>query len=242
MSTIVLRSALGRPLTNDEVDSNFINLNADKLEASAIGVTIQGYDPDLSAIANLTGTLGVLKKTAANTWSLDTSDYLTSNQTITLSGDVTGSGKTSINVSLTTVPVSKGGTGRTTLNGNSLLVGNTTGAVNFIAPGASGNLLVSDGTAWVSKAPADTEDPIYSGVFPIYGNSTSSGAVRLYEDTDNGTNYIELKAPTAIPSNITLTFPITAGSSNQLLSTNGSGSLSWVDRPTRSKSFFYSSF
>lgn len=239
MSTIILRASRGRPLTNDEVDSNFINLNQDKIETSAIGVTVQAYDADLSAIANLTGTSGVLKKTAANTWSLDTSTYLTSNETVTLSGDASGSGKTNISVTLNTVSISKGGTGRTSLNSGSLLVGNGINAMNFIAPGTSGNLLVSDGTSWVSKAPSES---VYSGVFPIFGTSTNSAEVRLYEDTDNGTNYIALKAPIALSSNLTLVFPTISGNSGQLLSTNGSGVLSWVDRPTRAKSYFYSSF
>lgn len=38
----------------------------------------QAQDGDLDAIAALAGTTGFLKKTAANTWSLDTSTYLTS--------------------------------------------------------------------------------------------------------------------------------------------------------------------
>lgn len=37
----------------------------------------QPLDADLTAIAGLTGTSGFLKKTAANTWSLDTNTYLT---------------------------------------------------------------------------------------------------------------------------------------------------------------------
>lgn len=48
------------------------------LQPAAIGSTVQGYDADLQAIGALTGTSGLLKKTAANTWSLDTSTYLTS--------------------------------------------------------------------------------------------------------------------------------------------------------------------
>lgn len=239
MSTIILRASRGRPLTNDEVDSNFINLNQDKLEASAIGVTIQAYDADLNAIAALSGTSGVLKKTAANTWALDTSSYLTSNQTVTLTGDASGSGSTSISVTLSTVTANKGGTGRTSLNSNSLLVGNGTSPINFIAPGSSGNLLVSNGTSWISKGVSDN---LYSGVFPIFGTSVTSAEIRLYEDTDNGNNYISLKSPLALSSNFTLTLPSSAGSKNQLLSTDDSGTLSWVDRPTRSKSFFYSSF
>ena len=40
MATIVTRSGKGSPLTNTEVDSNFTNLNTDKLETS--GGTITG--------------------------------------------------------------------------------------------------------------------------------------------------------------------------------------------------------
>lgn len=40
--------------------------------------TWQPYDADLAAIAALSGTSGLLKKTAANTWELDTNTYLTS--------------------------------------------------------------------------------------------------------------------------------------------------------------------
>jgi hypothetical protein len=43
---------------------------------------IQTPLPDLYAIESLTGTSGLLKKTAANTWELDTNTYLTSHQTI----------------------------------------------------------------------------------------------------------------------------------------------------------------
>lgn len=50
---------------------------ADARVAAAVGVTVQGYDADLAAIGAIAGTLGLLKKTAANTWSLDTSAYIT---------------------------------------------------------------------------------------------------------------------------------------------------------------------
>ena len=82
MAIIVTReigaTAVDRTLTNAELDNNFINLNTD-LESK------QPLDADLTAIAALVGTSGLLKKTAANTWVLDTTAYLTS---IT-SGDVT---------------------------------------------------------------------------------------------------------------------------------------------------------
>jgi len=51
-----------------------------------------------------------------------------------------------------TLPVSKGGTGATTLTANNVLLGNGTSALQVVAPGASGNVLTSDGTTWTSTA------------------------------------------------------------------------------------------
>ncbi|MCK9532227.1 MAG: hypothetical protein M0R77_16955 [Gammaproteobacteria bacterium] len=47
------------------------------LQTTDINSTVQAYDADLDAIAALAGTSGILTKTAANTWSLDTNTYLT---------------------------------------------------------------------------------------------------------------------------------------------------------------------
>lgn len=63
-------------------------------------------------------------------------------------------------------------------------------------------------------------------------SSADSGAIRFYEDTDNGSNYITLKAPAAVTSTITLTLPDSDGDANQVLKTDGSGALSWVDQPS----------
>jgi hypothetical protein len=55
-----------------------------------------------------------------------------------------------------TLPVGNGGTGATTLSANAVLLGNGTSAVQAVAPGTNGNVLVSNGTTWVSQAPAAT--------------------------------------------------------------------------------------
>jgi hypothetical protein len=52
-----------------------------------------------------------------------------------------------------TLPVGNGGTGATTLSANAVLLGNGTSAVQTVAPGANGNVLVSNGTTWVSSTP-----------------------------------------------------------------------------------------
>ncbi len=82
--------------------------------------------PDLVAIEALTDTSGFLKKTAANTWALDTNTYLTANQTITLSGDVSGSGTTSITATLATIAqASSGDFRKITLDTKGRVTGNT---------------------------------------------------------------------------------------------------------------------
>jgi len=53
-----------------------------------------------------------------------------------------------------TVTVAQGGTGAASLTANNVIIGNGTNAVQFVAPGTSGNLLTSNGTTWTSTAPA----------------------------------------------------------------------------------------
>ena len=55
-----------------------------------------------------------------------------------------------------TLPVGNGGTGATTLTANNVILGNGTSAVQFVAPGSSGNVLTSNGTTWQSTTPAAT--------------------------------------------------------------------------------------
>ena len=52
MTTIVTRAGKGSPLSWAEGDANFNNLNNDKLETSAIGVTVQAQNANLQTIAN----------------------------------------------------------------------------------------------------------------------------------------------------------------------------------------------
>jgi hypothetical protein len=53
-----------------------------------------------------------------------------------------------------TLPVASGGTGAASLTANNVLLGNGTSALQVVAPGANGNVLTSNGTTWVSTAPA----------------------------------------------------------------------------------------
>lgn len=56
----------------------------------------------------------------------------------------------------TTLGVSKGGTGLTTITANNILLGNGASAIQTVAPGNTGNLLTSNNGTWVSSAPPIT--------------------------------------------------------------------------------------
>jgi hypothetical protein len=69
---------------------------------------------------------------------------------------------------------------------------------------------------------------IASGTLVIPGTSSSGAIIRLSEDTDNGTNYIGLKAPTSVASNKDFILPAADGTNGQFLKTDGSGNLGFA--------------
>ena len=65
------------------------------------------------------------------------------------------------------------------------------------------------------------------GYVAISNGATGAGQLRLYEDTDNGTNYSAFQVGTQ-SGDVTYTLPTADGTSGQALTPNGSGTLSWA--------------
>ena len=85
----------------------------------------------------------------------------------------------------------------------------------------------SSGTgAGTSLASAESYSAILE--FLSSASATSSGSVRFYEDTDNGINYVELKAPSSVGVNTVFILPVSDGTPNQILKTDGQGQLGFV--------------
>ena len=167
MSTIVTRAGKGSALTNTEVDSNFTNLNTDKIQVT--GAPVNGYT--------------ILWNSATSTWVPGVSG----------SGDVSGPASSTDNA-FTRFDSTTG-----------KLIQNSTGATL-----------------------SDTGAAVFTGALDVLGNSTAGSNLKLYEDTDNGTNYVSFKAPDTIAANVTWTLPSADGTNTQVLQTNGSGVLSFV--------------
>jgi len=84
---------------------------------------------------------------------------------------------------------------------------------------AIGGKYYTDMLAGSSATPADF----------LVGNSASTGGtLKLMEDTDNGSNFVGLKAANALGSSVTWTLPSSDGSNTQVIQTDGSGNLSFA--------------
>ena len=88
--------------------------------------------------------------------------------------------------------------------------------------------------AWIQLATFDQAtntvnflDSTISSPLSVTGTATAGAELRLPEDTDNGSNYVAIKAPDTIASNLTLTLPSADGTAGQAVVTDGSGNLSF---------------
>ena len=186
---LILRSA-GSPLTNTQIDGNFTYLNDNaNLTGDVVstgnattvqkinGVTLSGLATGI--LRNTTGTGAPVIAVAA--------DFPTLNQNTTGNAATATTATSATNVT-GTVAVANGGTGATTLTVNNVLLGNGTSALQTIAPGASGNVLTSDGTTWISSAPSGVSSSGGHTVGEVYGGGivfyvTAGGYHGLIVDT-----------------------------------------------------------
>jgi len=143
------------------VDNATIEIVTDTLKV--VDNVFQPYDLDLVSIAGLSGTTGILKKTAANTWVLDTSTYITGTVVTsfnTRTGAVTLS-KADVEAVLTGLitththnylPLSGG-----TISGNLTVTGTTTL-----------NAVTKVGTTMITNFNADLLDGYHASDFSLY--------------------------------------------------------------------------
>lgn len=110
--------------------SNSSALVAIGAQDSATAVTLTGSQSITNKkLGSLTGNGFVKTSSGDGTLSVDTATYLTGNQTVTLSGDATGSGATAITVTAST-PIKTGSIG-ITIDGGGLAI--TTGVKGYVS-------------------------------------------------------------------------------------------------------------
>jgi len=114
---------------------------------------------------------------------------------------------TSLTGLTTALSVAQGGTGSANLTANSVIIGNGTSAVTGVAPGTSGNVLTSNGTAWTSSGQSGL------GYGQTYTNVLTSRAFdTTYTNSTNKPMFVAVSAYTSSNANdVTFSININSG-------------------------------
>jgi len=188
------------------------------------GLGGQASSTNLTSLAGLTyASSSFVKMTAAGTFGLDTSTYLTGNQSITLSGDITGSGSTSITTTLATVSIAKGGTGQIT---QQLAINALTGTQS------SGKYLRSDGTnSSLSSIQAADVPTLNQNTSGSSGSCTGNAATATSATSATTATNLAGGGAGQVPYNTAsgATSFLAAGTTGQVLQSNATSAPSWAN-------------
>jgi hypothetical protein len=166
--------------------------------------------------------------------------------TLTKASLTAGSGVSITNGSGSITIAGTGGT-VTSVSGTapiSVATGTTTPAISVssASTSAAGVVQLSDSTSTTSSVLAATSTAVKSAydlavaALPAAGGTLTGNItlanqfdLRFGEATANGSNYVGFQAPAAIAADVLWTLPAADGTNGQILGTNGSGVLAWVN-------------
>lgn len=196
--------------------------SAGYLTSATAATTYQPLDDDLTAIAGLSGTSGLLKKTAANTWTLDTTAYLSG-----------------------TVAIANGGTGGTTASTarSNLLPSYTANATKVLAVNSG-----ATDVEWITVSGGGSGTTTNAATFNNSGSGDASGTT-FDGSVARTISYNTIGAPSTTGTNATGTWSIdvlgSAGSATNLLGgaanriayQSGSNTTTFITAPTSSDTY-----
>lgn len=233
--TTVVLSTNSNNAVNFQTGTKYVkitNAASKTITTDNISTYAQPLDADLTAIAALTGTTGLLKKTAANTWTLDTSAYLTgitSGMVTTALGftpynatNPSGYYSSGSNASFGTLSASStvSGVGFSTYLASPPAIGATTASTGaFTTLSASGAVTLSGGTAngvaYLNGSKVLTTGSALTFDGSNFGIGTSSPSYKL---DVNGTGKFSSSSATPLYANST-------GASDTIISYAGTGNI-----------------
>lgn len=183
------------------------------------------------ATTNYTTLLGLALPTTGDlsgTWGTEVNTAITSLLDTAVAGTTTLSADTDVTLSTTNGAANQArsavilwtATGSTTRNitapaqSKAYVVINATGGSQSIVirgAGPTTGVTIPAGNralvAWNGSDFVTVSSTFFASPLAVTGNSTAGAEIRLPEDTDNGSNYVALKAPDNITANTTLTVP-----------------------------------
>lgn len=204
--------------------TDYDSFNSKLDSASTFSGDVSGTSATMS-VDKIKGSPLVLTTPASGQYlKFDGTNWINSILSVNLASDVTG-----------TLAVANGGTGATSLGSGNILIGSGTGAVSSLNSGMIGNVVYSTGaSSWASGTPetaglvdkSSTQTISGAKAFSNYVQMNAQNEVR-FADADSS-NFVSIRAPANVGTNLALTLPSTAGTSGQVLSTDGTGVLSWT--------------
>ena len=213
----ITNAQLAGSIANAKLSNSAVTVGSTSIALGASATTIAGVTDITAGSINIAG--NVIKSTDSTVVEIGAGDglsvagNLTVAGTMTVSGGVTALETTNSTVSDKLIELATGTTG--TPSGDVGLV---------FERGSSANAFIGfDESADEFTVGTGTFTGSTTGNLTITKGTLSSATNRIY----NGTNYVELVSP-SLSGNVTLTLPTNDGDSNQLLSTDGSGNLSFI--------------
>jgi len=215
----------------------------DNLVSVAINTTLVSDTDNTDALGTVTkawsdlflGNGGVITFTSAP----DTADVTLTHSAnlLTLAGGSLALGANNLtmtgSIADTTNRVTKGwftdveSTNMPTVGGTAILTSLTAPQFTTIELGHASDTTLARSAAGVVTIEGKTVVVNDAGVVNINATSSTSGTLKIFEDTDEGSHSVSIKVP-ALAGDYTLTLPTTDGDANQVIATDGSGNLSFV--------------
>ena len=180
LATGILKNTTGTGVPSIAVAGDFPILNQNTTGNAATVTTNANLTGPVTSVGNTTSIAAgaITNAMLANTAVANLSGVNTGDQTITLTGDVTGSGTGSFATTLATVPVAKGGTGLTTFGGlNTLLYTTAANTLSSIPTNNTSALVTSS-----AGVPSFTSGVTANRVLRTDGTTISFGQANLATD------------------------------------------------------------
>ena len=205
------------------------SLTNSNVTVGSTAISLGGSSTTLAGITNLTA--GGINITGNSITSAD-STIIEMGEGLSVTGDLTVSGDMTVSGTTTSLATTNTAVTDNLLELNSGVGSNSDDSGIIIERGSTGDnaILIWDESADTFRFGTTTATAASNGNLtvadaPLATSQLDTKDVRVY-DTD-GSNYVQLVSP-SISGNITLTLPSTDGDANQLLSSDGSGNLSFI--------------